>query len=63
MNGNIQRKTIAIILMDESGQDAARWEVVEAWPSKYAVTDLKAEGEEAALEILEICHEGLSRVS
>ena len=62
VDGDIQRKTIAIVLMDESGQDTARWEVVEAWPSKYAVTDLKAEGNEAALETLEICHEGFSRV-
>jgi phage tail-like protein len=34
VDGDIQRKKIAIVLMDESGQDKARWEVVEAWPSK-----------------------------
>ena len=25
VNGDIQRKTVAIVLMDESGQDRARW--------------------------------------
>ena len=63
VDGDIQRKTIAIVLIDESGKDKARWEIVEAWPCKYAITDLNADGNDVAFETLEICHEGLRRVS
>lgn len=42
VDGDIQRKNIAIVVVDEAGQDKARWEIVEAWPSKYDPTDLNA---------------------
>ena len=35
VDGDIQRKSVAIVVIDESGEDKARFEVVEAWPSKY----------------------------
>ena len=62
INGDISRRTIAIILSDEAGNDTARWEIHEAWPSTYSASDLHAKGNEVAIEILEICHEGVSRV-
>jgi len=55
------RKNMSIILMDEAGADKARWEVVEAWPSKYDPTDFSAKGNEVAIETLEIVHEGFTR--
>ena len=56
------RKNVAIILMDEEGNPAARWEFVEAWPSKYDAPDLNAKGTDVAIETLEIVHEGMKRV-
>jgi len=56
------RKNVAIILMDEEGNPAARWEFVEAWPSKYDAPDLNATGTDVAIENLEIVHEGMKRV-
>ncbi|KAF5435368.1 virus tail tube protein gp19 [Candidatus Methanophagaceae archaeon] len=56
------RKNVAIILMDEEGNPAARWEFVEAWPSKYDAPDLNATGTDVAIETLEIVHEGMKRV-
>lgn len=56
------RKNVAIILMDEEGSPAARWEFVEAWPSKYDAPDLNAKGTDVAVETLEVVHEGMKRV-
>jgi len=63
VDGKIQRKNIAIILINEAGDDKARWEVVEAWPTKYTPASMNAKGNEVAIETLEICNEGVQRVS
>jgi phage tail-like protein len=55
------RKNVAIIMMDEEGNAAARWEFVNAWPSKYDAPDLNAKGTDVAIETLEVVHEGMKR--
>jgi phage tail-like protein len=57
------RKNMAIILLDEEGNPAARWEFSQAWPNKYDAPDLNAKGTDIAIETLEIVHEGFKRVS
>lgn len=57
------RKNISITLVDEAGADKARWDIVEAWPTKYDPPDFSAKGNEVAIETLEIVHEGFKRVS
>lgn len=57
------RRSLAIILQDEEGNPAARWEFREAWPSKYNAPTLTAKGNDVAIEELEIVHEGMERVS
>ncbi len=57
------RKNIAVILMDEEGNAAARWEFAEAWPSKYDAPDLDGKGNDVAVETLEIVHERMSRTA
>ena len=56
------RKNVAIILRDEEGNPAARWEFVNAWPCKYDAPDLNAKETDVAIETLEIVHEGMRRV-
>ncbi len=63
IDGNIQRKNIAVIVVDEAGHDKARFEFVNAWPSKYDPSDLNATGNAVAIETLEIVHEGMTRKS
>ena len=63
IDGNIQRKNIAVIVVDEAGNDKARYEFVNAWPSKYDPSDLNATGNAVAIETLEIVHEGMFRKS
>jgi phage tail-like protein len=57
------RRNMSIILMDEAGNDKARWDVVRAWPCRYDPPNFNAKGDEVAIEILEIAHEGIKRVS
>ncbi|MCP5053648.1 MAG: phage tail protein [bacterium] len=57
------RKNIAVVILDEEGNDKARWEFVEAWPTKYDSPDLNATGSDIAIETLEIAHEGMIRKS
>lgn len=56
------RKNIAVILLDEEGNPAARWEFANAWPIKYDAPDMNAKGNDIALETIEIAHEGMKRV-
>ncbi|MEW7277037.1 phage tail protein [Aquimarina sp. 2201CG1-2-11] len=56
---NVERRTITISLLDEEGNPAITWKVNKAFPMKLQSTDLKAEGNEVAIESLEIAHEGL----
>lgn len=56
------RKNMSIILIDEAGADKARWDIVNAWPTKYTPPTFNAKGNEVAIEALEIVHEGFTRV-
>jgi phage tail-like protein len=62
VNGEIQRKNGSIVLLDRAGQEVARWNFIRAWPSKYDGPDFNAEGNDIAIETLELAHEGVERV-
>ncbi len=57
------RRNMAIIVLDEEGNEGARWVFNDAWPTKYDAPDLKGTGNDIAIETLEIAHEGMRRVS
>jgi phage tail-like protein len=54
----IKRKAITISLLDENQKPTMVWKVKNAFPVKVTGTDLKAEGNEVAIECIEIAHEG-----
>ncbi|VXB16046.1 phage tail protein [Chryseobacterium sp. 8AT] len=56
----VERRSITISLLDENGEPTVTWKVKNAFPLKVNATDLKAEGNEVAIETLEIAHEGLT---
>lgn len=56
------RRNMAVIIVNDAYEPVARWEFREAWPSKYDAPDLKAMGNEIAIETLEISHEGMTRI-
>ena len=56
----IKRVPVTISLLEESGSPTMEWTLANAWPTKITGTDLKAEGNEVAVETIEIAHEGLT---
>jgi phage tail-like protein len=58
-----QRKTVKIVVIDESGEDKASFLVSEAWPTKYDPSDLNAKGNEVFIETLELVNEGIERTA
>jgi phage tail-like protein len=59
--GKVERKSGSIILLNERREEKVRWNFREGWPTKWVGPDLKADGKEVAIEILEIAHEGIER--
>jgi phage tail-like protein len=55
----IARVTVVIKLLDESGNVTMQWQLLNAWPTKITSTDLKSDGNEVAIDTLEIAHEQL----
>jgi phage tail-like protein len=56
----IKRIPITISLLDESGAPTMVWTLANAWPTKITATDMKSDGNEAAIETIEVAHEGLT---
>jgi phage tail-like protein len=54
-----ERKTVTISLLDEAQAVAMSWTLTNAFPVKMTVTDMKSDGNEAAVESIEMAHEGL----
>lgn len=56
----IERRDLTVSLLNESHEPVVVWKVKNAWPTKITPTDLKADGNEVAIETLELAHEGLT---
>ena len=56
----IKRSTILISLLDETNAVAMSWKLLNAFPCKMTVSDMKADANEIAVETMELAHEGLS---
>lgn len=55
-----KRSTITISLLDEKNEVAMSWSLANAFPSKITVTDMKSDGNEVAVESMELAHEKLT---
>ena len=56
----IKRRDVLIKLLDEAGDVTMQWTLSNAWPTKISSTDLKSDGNEVAVDTLEIAHEKLT---
>jgi phage tail-like protein len=56
------RRDITIKLLNEDHMPIITWTLENAWPTKIQSTDLKADGNEVAIESMELVHEGLKIV-
>ncbi len=59
INGEADRRSGAIILMDEQRNDVMRWNLENCWINKIEGPGLNATASEVAIETVEFCHEGL----
>ncbi|MGQ7846061.1 phage tail protein [Granulosicoccus sp. 3-233] len=55
----IERVPVTISLLDENGEPTMVWTLANAWPTKITGTDLKSDGNEVAIDSIEIAHEGM----
>jgi phage tail-like protein len=56
----IGRTAVTISLLDETGAPTMVWVLNNAWPTKITGTDMKSDGNEVAVETIELAHEGLT---
>jgi phage tail-like protein len=61
IQGALERKNGSIVLLDRAGKEVARWNFVRAWPVKWTGPSLSAEGNDVAIEQLDLAHEGIER--
>ena len=61
VSGAIERRNGSVILQDDIGGEAARWNFFEAWPSKWDGADLNATGSEVAMDTLTLSCERVER--
>jgi phage tail-like protein len=61
LEGAVQRKNGSIVQLDFSGDEKARWDFVDGWPTKWDGPTFNAGASELSVETLEIAHEGVQR--
>ena len=59
--GNVERKSGAIIIFGDDGSEAARWDFTDAWPSVWNGPTLNAKSNEVAIESLVLTCEKVER--
>ena len=57
--GKIERRDLTVSLLNENHEPVITWQVLNAWPVKVQSSDLKADGNEVAIETMELAHEGI----
>jgi phage tail-like protein len=56
----IKRRSVTISLLDEGGNPAQSWKLINAWPKKITVEGFKADGNSVAMETMILVHEGIT---
>jgi phage tail-like protein len=58
-----ERRDVIISLLNETHSPVLTWRAKNSFPIKLQASDLKSDGNEVAIETLELAHEGLSLVN
>ena len=61
VEGTTERHNLSVVLRDRAGNEVARWDFYRAWPTKYQGPEFNAEGNDVAIELLELAYEGMKR--
>jgi phage tail-like protein len=62
VNGIVDRRNGAVVLLDEVGADVLRWNFYEGWPCKLDWPAMNATTNEVAVQSLELCVEKVELV-
>jgi len=62
-NGEDDRRSGSIILLDTNMREKARWNFFEAWPCRYEAPEFDAAENAISIETLELCVERIERVA
>ncbi len=55
----IKRIGVVVQLLDEKSNPTMTWTLTNAWPTKISSPTMKSDGNEVAIQTIEIAHEGL----
>jgi phage tail-like protein len=61
VEGSVERKNVSVLMLDETGQEQARWNFEQAYPVKWVGPTLTATGNQVSIETLELVHKGFTR--
>jgi phage tail-like protein len=61
VNGNVERKTVFVVLLDCEGDEQWRWQFIDAYPVKWTGPDLTAGSSAVAVETIELAHNGIKK--
>jgi len=59
--GDVVRKTVSVIVLNETGQEKWRFVFRDAFPVKWNGTDLNATGNTVFVESIELAHHGMTK--
>lgn len=62
VNGSVERRNVAIVLLDDTRTPALRWLLRNAWIARIEGPTLEAGEKGLAIESIELAHEGLELV-
>lgn len=55
-----ERRDLVVSLLNETHSPVMTWKIKNAFPVKVQASDLKSDGNEVAIETIELAHEGLN---
>jgi len=61
VNGKIEFKSGRIIILDYEGKEKLQWRFKDAFPVKWAGPDFRADGNNVAIETIELIHKGFQK--
>jgi phage tail-like protein len=59
LEGKLKYRHVDVLVYDTEGKELAKWSFANAFPVKWIGPQLAADGKNAAIETLELAHEGL----
>lgn len=59
LQGKINPKNMSVVMYNPEGKEMLRWNFAKAYPVRWTGPDFSADGKTAAVESLELAHDGL----